>query len=265
MNRSDLAPFVLAALIGLALPLAATDIWAQSSGTPTARYGQLYANGWCGGIGDLVLQRAQAPDIALTADPAFAGRQAIRVQIRRDEDFARLLNGSPRAEFTLPPAMVLAPGHEYQIRWRTFLPPDFTFDHQQIAIITQIHQGGMSGPPPFMLTLVGGDYAISVRGGGDTRHGFGPAVCCAFADRGRWVDWTLIYAPDAAGTHAVTRLYKDGMQVLHGDGRPNAYPDDAFSYLKFGVYKPGWQDGASDVDSITLYFGELSVSARKRD
>ncbi|KER74449.1 hypothetical protein HR51_05120 [Burkholderia cepacia] len=222
----------------------------------------MYASDWRDGVSDLSMQDARPLDIQWVADPVSPDKRAIRVQLRRDEDFSDVVNGAPRAEFVLPRHVVLAPGKEYLIRWRTYLPADFEFDGRQMEIIAQIHQGARRGPPPFMLTLLGDAYELSVRGGNNTNHGVGVRICCAAADRGRWVEWMLRYEPDASGRDAATRMWKDGVRVFDAAGRPNAYPDDETAYLKFGVYKPDWQKAPSDIERITLYFSDVRVGER---
>jgi hypothetical protein len=214
------------------------------------------------GMKNLPTQAARREDITLADDPVTPGNRAIRVVINRGEDFSGVANGSPRTEFLLPPNIRLAPGSEYLISWKTYLPRNFAFDHQQWEIITQIHHSALSGPPPFMLTLNGADYALSVRGGENTTHGSGVRICCAMDDVGRWVDWTLQYAPDATGHRARTRLWKDGREVFNGDGMPNAYPDDNRAYLKFGIYKPEWLIQPSDVQFIEIYYGAVAVGEK---
>lgn len=250
-------------LAGLAsIVLTGSAIGHEPDIRPTS-YRLIYWNDWQAGIGDLEFQKAQRSDIVWIRDPLVVGRHAIRVQLRRGENFTRLVNTLPRAEFLLPRDIVLAPGQEYLIQWRTYLPSDFVFDRQQMEIITQIHQSGLTGSPPFMLTLLGQEYAFSVRGGVDTAHGFGARLCCVGADLGNWVEWALQYVPDASGRQAVTHLWKDGVSVFDGSGRPNAYPGDMYAYVKFGVYKPDWLKSPSDIDSVTLYFGEVSVAMKE--
>lgn len=214
------------------------------------------------GMKDLPIQAARREDITLADDPATPGNRAIHVEIDRGEDFSGVANGSPRTEFLLPSNIRLAPGSEYLVRWKTYLPRNFAFDHQQWAIITQIHQSATSGPPPFMLTLSGTDYTVSVRGGENTVHGSGVRICCAMDDVGRWVDWTMQYAPDATGHRARMRLWKDGRPIFNGDGLPNAYPDDSRAYLKFGVYKPEWLIQPSDVQAIEIYYRAVAIGEK---
>ncbi|WP_133645653.1 heparin lyase I family protein [Paraburkholderia flava] len=226
---------------------------------------KVYETAWKDGLGsDAGIQSSRQSNIALVDDPLTHDRKVVRVHIERSENFSKIINGLPRAEFSLPPDVRLKSGHHYLIRWSTLLPSGFSFDGQQMAIITQIHQSASSGgSPPFMLTLMGSDYTVSERGGTNTVHGRGARICCASGDVGRWIHWTLLYTPDAEGSQAVTQLLKDGVKVFDSHGMPNAYPDDQRAYLKFGVYKPGWQQSASDVDQITLFYGPISVLERR--
>ncbi|MGR3906106.1 heparin lyase I family protein [Burkholderia sp. SR8] len=262
--KRDLRRALAAACIGLTVAADATA--AASDFTKSVHvesYRPIYTNDWQSGIDDIEIQAVRRSDVMSAADPANSARRSIRVQVQRSENFTYLINGSPRAEFTLPRDVVFSPGHDYLIWWRTYLPRDFAFDHQQMEIITQIHQSGLVGSPPFMLTLLGNEYTFSVRGGTNTAHGFGGRLCCASDDRGKWVDWVLQYTPDASGERAITHLWKDGMSVFEGSRKPNAYPGDVRAYLKFGVYKPDWQKVASDVDIITLYFGKVTIGERR--
>ncbi|WP_244139787.1 heparin lyase I family protein [Burkholderia stabilis] len=264
-KNPDMRARWIVVLAGLALIALTARAFGHSPDNRSESYVSIYSNDWRAGIGDLKLQEARRSDIAWVADPVVPSRRAIGVRLHRNEDFTRLVNGLPRAEFLLPSSVVLVSGHEYLIRWRTYLPSDFVFDRQQMEIIMQIHQSGLTGAPPFMLTLYGEEYAFSVRGGVDTAHGFGGRFCCATTDRGKWVEWTLQYAPDASGRQAVTHLWRDGVSVFEGSGRPNAYPGDEDAYLKFGVYKPEWLKSPSDVDFISLYFGDVSVDVKKEN
>lgn len=228
-------------------------------------YRTIYSNAWSNGLDGLMFQQAVPTNIALVNDPVAPDRRAIRVELRKNLDFSRLVNRLPRAEFLLPRNILLTPGHEYLIRWRTYLPHDFRFDSKQFAIVTQIHQGEHSGSPPFMLQLVGSEYAISIRGGRDMAHDTQQHLCCATNDRGRWVNWMIRYAPDSSGRRAITQVWKDNVAVFDANGVPNAYIGDRHSYLKFGIYKPSWQTYPTDVDALAMYFGEVTIDAKRND
>ncbi|QRR05981.1 hypothetical protein FPJ27_05770 [Burkholderia sp. MS455] len=231
----------------------------------SADYQSVYSNSWHNGLNGLTFQQTTPTNITLVDDPVASDRRAIRVELRKSQDFSHLINRLPRAEFLLPRDIQLAPGHEYLIRWRTYLPSDLRFDSRQFAILTQIHQGEHSGSPPVMLKLFGSEYIISVRGGHDTTQDTQRHLCCAANDRGRWVDWTIRYAPDSSGRQAITQVWKDKLAVFDANGIPNAYVGDRHSYLKFGIYKPSWQTYPTDVDALAVYFGAVSVDVKRND
>lgn len=184
----------------------------------------------------------------------------LHVRIRRDADFSRVANGAPRAEAVFSNVARFASGKRYVIAWQTWIPPDYSLDGMHTEIMTQIHQRQASGPPPVMLTLTGSQYTISVRGGVHTQHGAGVAICCADADRGKWVTWRLDYQPDSTGKEALTVLRKGGRVVYDGAGSPNAYPAESQAYLKIGLYDPDhWQKAPEAVISRTLVYGPVRI------
>jgi hypothetical protein len=227
------------------------------------RYHTIYTTDWSSGIDWAIgVQRPEPGAVSVVNDPVSREHKSVRVSIARDQDFAGVANGSPRAELVFSNLVRFEEGRDYLIRWSTYLPSSFEFDPAQMQVITQIHQGVASGPPPIMLTLSGTAYTFSERGGEHTEHGRGPRICCAAQDRGRWVHWALRYVPDSSGRHAVTQLWKDDRPVYLAGGAPNAYPNDRLAYLKLGLYKPGWHQQSSFVDRLTLFYGPVSVGVK---
>ncbi|MFM0552056.1 heparin lyase I family protein [Paraburkholderia sediminicola] len=226
-------------------------------------YDKLFSTGWGDGIDAGIGVQANPGDIAVVDDPVVAGRKAVRVHMTQSEDFSKIANGVPRAELIFPKAVSFSQGPDYLLRWSTFIPAGFAFDSKQAVIITQIHQGEWTGGPTVALSLQGEQYAISERGGANTSTvSAGKWLCCADADKGRWVNWSLRYVADDSGHHASTQLWKDGRSVFASQGVPNAYPGVQDAYLKMGLYKSGWKSSASDVSEITLFFGPVSVSKK---
>jgi hypothetical protein len=233
-----------------------TLVWAST-------YATLYGTNWQDGLGAQVGVQANPGDITTVDDPRGAGRKVVRASIKLTEDFSHVANGAPRAELLFPVPVRFAQISDYLIRWSTYLPSDFAFDSQQQIIITQIHQGPVSGTPPIALALLGKNYKISERGVlGSGNVGSLDGLCCADADTGRWVNWALRYVADGTGQHALAELYKDGKLVFATRGAPNAYPGDQSAYLKIGLYKPAWTSQPTDVSQSTIYFGPLQVSQR---
>lgn len=227
-------------------------------------YRTVYSTDWSGGIDSRIgVQSATPESIEVVVDPVRPARRAVRASIAIDDDFSHVANGSPRAELVFSRVASIANGRDYLIRWSTYLPETFVFNAKQAQIITQIHQGAASGPPPIMLTLDNGTYTFSERGGQHTEHGRGPRLCCAAEDRGKWVEWTLRYVPDATGERAITQLWKNGSIVYDSKGAPNAYPDDRRAYFKLGLYNPGWHRETSKIDRMTVYYGPMSIETRQ--
>jgi Polysaccharide lyase len=227
-------------------------------------YRTVFATDWKAGFDPrLGFQSASPADITVVTDPLASTSKAVRISIDRSADFSRVANGSPRTEMVFSRIVRFVPGHDYVIRWSTYIPEDFSFDPDEVEVITQIHHGGWPlGAPPIMLTIAGSDYTFSERGGEHTEHGRGPRICCASSDKGRWVNWMLHYVPDASGHDATTELWKDGAKVFLSKGKPNAYPDDREAYLKLGFYKAGWRLAPSRVERLLLFYGPLSIAVR---
>ncbi|MFM0310427.1 heparin lyase I family protein [Paraburkholderia sp. RL17-383-BIF-A] len=224
----------------------------------------LFATNWAHGFGPAVdIQSPDTQDLIVVNDPLSPDQRAVKVSIRRSENFSHVANGTPRGEMVFARAAKIVSGREYRIEWTTLLPADFVFDDDQMQIIMQIHQTDMwVGSPPIMLQLHGSDYVFSERGGSDTRHGHDASLPGASSDRGKWVRWTLHYRPDSTGEHAVTELWKNGTQVFASRGVPNEYPQERHAYLKLGVYKPSWQNFRSKTTETGLFYGPVSISER---
>ena len=207
----------------------------------------------------LMLQQPNPGALEIAAAPCQPSRRALRVYIRRQDDYSRVANGVPRAEIDFIGRLTFQTGKEYLIRWSTCLPADYKFDNQQPEGITQIHEGPNRGSPPWGMTVTQGRYEAQLRNGSQVRT---MDLGSATADRGRWVQWLLHYRPDSNGANAITELDKDGARVLSANGSPNAYPNDERSYFKIGVYKWWWKERPSDVTERTMYFGDVIAEAR---
>ncbi|MDE1179735.1 heparin lyase I family protein [Paraburkholderia sp.] len=228
-----------------------------------ATYQSLYESDWTAGIDQRIGVQSNGAGIAIVDDPLNPQRKVIRATIDRSQDYSGVANGVPRAELLFPAPVRFAQQHDYLIRWSTFLPADFEFDNQQLTIMTQVHQGEWVGGPTIALAIQGSRYAISMHGGENhTDVSAGKWLCCADADRGHWVNWSLHYVPDDSAQHALTELYKDGVSIFANRDAANAYPDVQNAYLKIGLYKPDWMSKASDVSRSTVLFGPVRVSVR---
>lgn len=224
-------------------------------------YTVLYRSAWRDGIDPRLTIQAPAPDSVSTVTMPQLKGVALKTTMRRSDDFSAVASGTPRAEIVFAPVVHFAVGKEYEVRWSTLIPAGYRFDMRQPEIITQLHQGGATGSPPFALLLAGDQYQADVRGGASGANRsvkFGAPA----ADAGNAVNWVLHYRPDDQGTQALTELYKDGVRVLRSTGMANAYPGDKDAYLKIGIYKWWWKTRSSDVSDRTMYYGNVEIAAR---
>jgi len=200
--------------------------------------------------------QANSGDIKIVDAPGGKKGKALKVSINKNEDFSPVVNGSPRAELLRPREFYH--GENYIIKWKTFLPEGFQFDYpSNEEIITQIHQDASSGSPPFAIGLAGDKYfMVSDTPIGKQKNFFGSAG----PDCGKWVTWSLNYKPSFSD-EGLIELYKNGKPVAKFVG-PSAYPGNDSGYLKIGIYKWFWKKPSypSKVDSITIYYDEVSIS-----
>jgi hypothetical protein len=239
----------------LALLIALATLAADPAG-----YHPLFATHFDHGL-DAKIDQQKPSNTAISVVPA-PGRKgmALRVTLRKTDDFSHVVNGSPRAELSFHNNFRIDSGRDHIITWSHFLPPDFKFDAKQPEIVFQIHQGGLSGSPPVALMLEGDKYILDVRGG-DPEHAKISRLDAgsAAADRGRWVSWKLRYLPSPTADTAIIELTRDGKPIVNAPGALNAYVNDPSSYLKLGVYKGAWQKQPSDVTLRTVYYGDVGV------
>jgi len=192
------------------------------------------------------------------------GRNAIRATVTKDADYSRIANGSARAEIQFSNQFRFQQGDNYIIQWSTYIPTDFEKDDNKFVIFTQIHQGERAGPPTLAMTILGDNYAISQRGGENPMQiSAGKKFCCISSDVGRWVNWTLDYTPSSDSKNSMTKLWKDGIEVFNEVGKPNAYDGDNSAYMKFGLYKPHWNEGDSNSADVSILFGPIKITKNK--
>lgn len=258
-GRVRLAPFLFALII----PALASGEPHAGPAADTSWISMADVN-WDNGLGDAVTVQANPGDVEIVPDPDGASRKVLKVKIERRENFANVVNGSPRAELLFNQPATFAQGSDYLVSWSTYIPRDFTFDSEQLVIVSQIHQSFKEGGPTLALTLLGTSYFISTRGGKQVQKTTaGAKICCADSDRGKWVRWVLRYVPDDSGKRSLTQIWKNGGMVFQSIHVANAYPEDQDAYLKIGLYKAGWEKAPSDAKSITLFYGPVSVRKRQ--
>lgn len=228
-------------------------------------YSVLYRTDFAKGIDrGLALHGARSDSLSVVTDPTTESSKVLRATMKRSDDFSRVANKAPRAEVSFGGRMRFEAGKDYWINWSILIPKSYVLDSQQPEGISQIHQGPNMGTPPFGLSLVNGHYQVDLRSGdaGDKppeHHDIGSVR----DDLGKWVKWGLHYRPDPSGRNGISEVYKDGKLVLRRNGTPNAYPNDSQAYFKIGIYKWWWNTKPSDATERTLFFGDVTFSAKK--
>lgn len=188
------------------------------------------------------------------------GRRAATLKVLKNADYSKIANGSARSEIQLAKAFRFKQGKTYTINWSTYIPSNFDIDDKNFVIFTQIHQGDRSGAPTLAITILGENYAISQRGGEyPQKISAGKKFCCVSDDKGKWVNWKLMYKPVDDGPESATVLWKDGSEIFNVSGKPNAYLGDNEAYLKFGLYKPHWNDNGSQASEASISFGPITI------
>ncbi|EDT44016.1 heparin lyase I family protein [Burkholderia ambifaria] len=232
---------------------------------PPFGYTPVMAFDWRDGVPPRSIQAPSSRSITVgSAEPG--GPPMLNVRIDRNDNFAHVANGTPRAEIVLN-RVTFVNGDDYMLQWSTRLPDDFEIDDAHPEVITQILQLRPPGSPPVSLLLKGNRYAVELRSYAK-QVPRGIAFGSPSDDRGKLVCWRLRYVPDPTGVAAVTELYRNGKLVFGERGLPNMYEGDAHPYLKMGIYKWAWLDGPDTVTHRAISFGPVVLSkkaVRQRD
>jgi hypothetical protein len=146
-----------------------------------------------------------------------------------------------------------------------WLPNDYTYDSLPEIILqwwAPSDSGEPNRSPPLAIEMSDGKWGIVYRWdankistGTGTPAGGGRVTTLLTdytADRGRWVRWKFYVRWDYNGA-GFLHVWKDGTLVLSKTGIRIGYNDDACRYVKFGLYKWPWQDGAAEVSKRTVY------------
>lgn len=227
------------------------------SGYPRTHEVNLVKIDWEGSLPSGVSAEARRDGLSISR---MKGRSALLAQVSVGSDYSKVANGAPRAEVELSKLFRFKQGLKYVVTWSTYVPSSVELDYSRFVIFTQIHQGAPEGAPTLAMTMLGNNYAISQRGGENpTVVSAGKKFCCISSDMNNWVDWRLEYIPQSSGVGALTRLWKDGQKVYSAVDRYNSYSGDDSAYIKFGIYKPHWNDGASKVRMFMMLFGPVNI------
>ncbi|WP_084168358.1 heparin lyase I family protein [Paraburkholderia acidipaludis] len=243
--------------LAIITPLIFVDCSGPSKDAGIGEY--IFRSSWKSGIDERVV--VQAPPGAISVVQGHnSDKSLVRVSVRRSDNFNGVANGTPRAELAFAKIFHFIPGITYEVAWSTGIPENYQFDSRQPELFTQILQGpkGGLGSPPFSIRFVNGRYQVEIRDARDD-----PAHIFVFgnpaSDRGKMINWRLIYKADHSGVNSITELYMNGTRVVNCPGCGNAYKGDADSYLKIGIYKWWWKSRPTDVEDRTLYFGNVEV------
>ncbi|AQV98709.1 hypothetical protein BJN34_33055 [Cupriavidus necator] len=112
-----------------------------------AGYRPVYAADWLHGLAPDIGVQGSPGDLAVVDDPAVPGRKAVLAAIRRSADFSHVANGTPRAELLLPAPVKFLAGHDYLIRWSTYLAPvhwalRYVPDASGAQAVTELYKDG---------------------------------------------------------------------------------------------------------------------------
>lgn len=201
----------------------------------------------------------------VTAESPRAGRQAVRVTLRRDDPRIR---GSKRAEFRLSGA---AMGEEYWYGFSILLPADWQASAVPVTpvqwhAVPDVMLLELGQSPPLRIMIINDEWRIESRWdparvsrafwGQSDRIGEA-TLWTAPLDRGRWTDWVFrvkwSYREDG-----IVEVWKDGAQIV-GHRGPNTFNDWIAPYLKVGVYVPAWSvpDQADVTTERSIVFDEI--------
>ncbi len=226
----------------------------------------LFSTDWSTGIDERIqYQEPESESIKIVNMNRSDLGKAMRIIIKKNDNYSNVANGSPRAEISFNGFVHFQQNREYFVDWEMYIPVDYKLDGKQPELVSQIHQGPAAGYPPFALFFSeNGRYEVHSR----TQSKF-DYVSCYFGrvadDIGRVVKWELHYIPDGTGANAVTELFKDGKVVFATKGIPNSYSDDDGGYLKLGIYKAEWNKVETDVDVRTMYYGDVSIRVAREN
>lgn len=227
------------------------------SGYSSAHEVNLVKIDWERGVPNGVSAEARRDGLSISR---MKGRSALLAQASIDSDYSEVANGAPRAEVELSKLFRFKQGLKYTVTWSAYVPSSVELDYSKFVIFTQIHQGTPEGAPTLAMTMLGDNCAISQRGGENSIVvSAGKKFCCISSDMNNWVDWRLEYLPRNSRVGALTKLWKDGRETYSAVDRYNSYSGDNSAYMKFGIYKPHWNDGGSKARSFMILLGPVNI------
>jgi hypothetical protein len=213
----------------------------------------------------------------LVSDPVRAGRNALRIELRREDPQVAL---GPRSELIAFPGNIPTTertpvgGVGDEVWWglSIYVPTDWQYDTLP-EIVHQVHEqpdielGETWRPPPFALQVRGNAWEVWNRWDPEPLTGTtltpdqqallwsGPIA------KGRWTDW-IVHAKWAFDSAGVLEVWRDDTKVVEKRG-PNAYNDRNSMYLKVGIYKWPWKAAPTPSDPAVrvVYYDEVRIAA----
>jgi len=143
--------------------------------------------------------------------------------------------------------------------------PDSYISDSSGEVITQWHdqsdQGETVDRSPSNAIITSDDkFKWMIRWDADAIMNSGTSDGLIYIDLGKipknkWVDW-VVHIKYSHTNSGILEVWMDGEKVIDRQNMPNAYNDNAYPYLKFGLYKWNW--GAATSKRV-MYFDEVRI------
>ena len=191
--------------------------------------------------------------LTFPTDVTCGSARSIRFEYRLDDVNAKGINSMRRARSEISGVFCHSPMNKWIIEYDFYVPID-TQDDDGFEIITQIHEGSKTPvAPSFCIWMENGLMGCTVKGDscllenpniqGNVVHHY--AAGMLKVQKGKW-HHIKIYVKEGYqySSLPLTKVWIDSklMLELHAPNCYNYEPTkaDYYSYLKFGIYKPGW-------------------------
>jgi hypothetical protein len=189
-------------------------------------------------------------------DTINATPSVLKVAIGYDVDYTNLAyTGTPRNEIFWGKDLGQFAGDVFRYSWYTYLPPGFTAEITGEERAMDIHQLWLMKH----LQIYGNKYAIDAQMQNLTYYRDTTSIGTWSADVGRWTRWeveTRLNNTDGGTTYWT--LKKNGVQV-YTDTKANLRPGASEWMFKWGMYKPGWHEYSTLLDTVYMYIDQIQI------
>lgn len=225
------------------------------------------------GGGALSVQRAATKRVRTTTKRRRRGKTSVRSEVwRSDPEVA----GGPRAETQIAGngKSRYRAGDVVFYGFSVFLPPGWVDDGGEEDIVFQWHNlpdAGEDHKSPNVFLAVKRDEFVLRITSDKKKISTAQSVLkeqLLLVDgldlaKGGWHDFMFKIAWSTGKAGDIKVRYRgpgddDARQVAHHEG-PNMHNDAAPGYLKWGIYKPAWRDGPTNVDRRVVFHDEIRV------